>query len=90
MCWIYLVHNMILTRKKAAELLFALAAYYKQNNIKITHNKSMKFIELAKDVIERYTYVLLIDRNGKYLCNNPKYLKKWAMFESLRNINPLK
>ena len=81
---------MILTRKKAAELLFALATYYKQNNIKATRNKSMKFIELAEDVIERYTYVILLDESGKYLCNSPKYLKKWAMFESLRKVKPLR
>lgn len=84
---------MILTRKKAAELLFALAAYYKRNNIQITHNKSMKFIELAKTVMLRYGYVLLVENKGKsiekYLCNNPKYLKKWAMFESLKNVKPL-
>lgn len=85
---------MILTRKKAAELLFALAAYYKRNNIQITHNKSMKFIELAKVVMQRYDYVLLVEFHReksieKYLCNNPKYLKKWAMFESLKNIKPL-
>ena len=80
---------MILTRKKAAELLFALAAYYKRNNIEISHNKSIRTIELAKEVIKRYTYVVLIDKGGKYLCNNPKYLKKWAMFESLKNVKPL-
>lgn len=80
---------MILTRKKAAELLFALAKFYKKNKIPITHNKSMKFNELALDVMRRYTYVILLDESGKYLCNNPKYLKKWAMFESLRNVKPL-
>jgi len=55
----------------------------------MTHNKSMMFNELALDVMRRYTYVILLDESGKYLCNNPKYLKKWAMFESLRNVKPL-
>lgn len=80
---------MILTRKKAAELLFALAAYHKRNNMKISQDKSLRTIELAGKVIERYTYVILVDKGSKYLCNNPKYLKKWAMLESLHNVKPL-
>lgn len=82
--------RMVLTRKKGADLLFALRKFYKTNDIKLSKNKSMSSIELCADIIHRYTYVLLVENKKKYLCNNPKYLKKWIMFESLRNLEPLK
>ena len=79
------MNKMILTRKRGANLLFALKRYYKLNN-----NKSFNNIQLCEDIINRYKYVLLISNNTKFICNNPKYLKKWIMFENLRNIQPIK
>lgn len=80
---------MILTRNKAFELLHALDIYCKSNKIPMPKNKSLRYIQLAKIVFNRYKSVALIQGNTKILCNNPKYLKKWAMEESLNNVKPL-
>ena len=81
---------MVLTRKRGADLLFALRRYYRLNNIRLSRNKSISNIQLCEEIINRYKYVLLVSDNTKFLCNNPKYLKKWIMFENLRNLQPVR
>lgn len=80
---------MVLTRNKAIELLNALDVYCKRKKISLPRNKSMRYIRLAKIIFARYKSVALINENTKFLCNNPKYLKKWAMHESLKGVEPL-
>ena len=80
---------MILTRNKAFELLHALDIYCKSNKIPMPKNKSLRYIQLAKIVFKHYRSIALVDESTKFLCNSPKYLKKWALHESLRNISPL-
>ena len=80
---------MILTRKKALKLLEALDKYCKKHKITMSRNKSIRYIELAKLVFQRYKTVVLIQGNTKFICNSPKFLKKWVLKESLRNMNPL-
>lgn len=87
---------MIMDRTKAIRLLHMLDTYCKQEGIykgkgmKFSHNRSMRLIWLAKQVMDRYHGVVLEEEGVRYLCNNPKYLKKWAMLESLRKVDPLK
>lgn len=80
---------MVLTKDKALELLKALNKYCKKHKIAMSRNKSIRYIELAKIVMERYSYVILMHKGTKFICNSPKFLKKWALHESLRNITPL-
>ena len=80
---------MVLTRNKAIKLLNALEAYCKSKKIFLSKNKSIRYIHLAKIIFVRYKSVILISGNTKFICNNPKYLKKWAMHESLKGISPL-
>lgn len=76
-------NDMILSRKKAAELLFALGTFYKRKGM-----ENIDFSFLSKDIIDRFSIVLIIDNGKRYLCNNPKYLKKFAMYEDTANDNP--
>lgn len=90
MCWTYSVlDNMTLTKEKAIELLNKLDSYCKDNGIKINASKSVRLIYLAKEIINRYHSVILEENGTRYLCNNPKYLKKWARLESLKKVSPL-
>lgn len=79
---------MILTKEKAKELLEALDKYCKKHKIIMSRNKSIRYIELAKFVFQRYKTVILILGNTRFVCNSPKFLKKWALKESLKNIRP--
>lgn len=75
---------MILDRKKAATLLDRLESHCKGKGIELPKNKSMRYIELAKAVIKRFHSVVLVEDNGtKYSCNNPKYLKRWALEQKI-------
>ena len=77
---------MILTRAKAVSLFQKLNDYCKEHHIKIRLN----YIGLAKIVMQRYRYVILVnDRHDKFICNNPKFLKKWTLNESLKHVSPL-
>lgn len=79
-----------LTRTKASMLLNKLYACYVKNNIVLPKDKEKIRLVLANIVIERYKYVILIDGNTKLLCNNPKYLKKWALFRNIKSTRPLR
>lgn len=81
---------MTLTKEKAMELLDKLDSYCKDKGIKINSNKSVRFIWYAEKIINRYHSVILVENGTRYLCNNPKYLKKWARQESLKKVSPLK
>lgn len=76
---------MILTKEKALLLFIKLEDYCKKNKVSLSHNKSMRLIELAKIVMRRYGSIVLLDNKTKFLCNNAKYLKKWTFGESLKN-----
>lgn len=90
MCWTYSVlDNMTLTKERAIELLNKLDSYCKDKGIKISPNKSVRLIWCAKEIINRYHSVVLEENGVRYLCNNPKYLKKWAGLESLKKVTPL-
>lgn len=73
--------KMVLNTEKAAALLQSLDAFYKNRLLSSRSRilgKSLRYKQYANMIIARYGYVLLIDKNGKYLCNNPRYLKQWA------------
>ncbi len=77
---------MILTQNKAILLFEALEEYCKKHLIHLSHYKSVRLNKIAKIIIHRYNTVILLDTKGnKYLCNNAKYLKKWAYGDSLKN-----
>lgn len=80
---------MILTRKKATKLLEALEKYCKEKKIFISKNKSIRLIKLSKIIIDRYKSVVLVQGKTKFICNDAKYLKKWALHESIRKMQPL-
>lgn len=80
---------MILTRIKAALLLQKLDNFCKENNLKVATKGNGKYIGLAKIVMRRYKYVILVTKHTKFICNNPKFLKKWALKESVKHISPL-
>lgn len=71
-------------------LLNKLYAYCVKNNIALSKDKEKMCLVLANIVIERYKYVILIDGKTKLLCNNPKYLKKWALFRNIKSTRPLR
>lgn len=75
---------MILDLTKAKELLQALDAYCRYNHIKLPKGQSVRYIALAKIVMDRYHSIVIASEGCKYLCNNPKYLKKFALGESLK------
>lgn len=79
-----------LTRTKASMLLNKLYACCVKNNISLPKDKEKMHLVLANIVFERYKYVILIDGNTKLLCNNPKYLKKWALFRNIKSTRPLR
>lgn len=77
---------MVLDKDKAFKLLKALNAHCRQKHIVLHRGK----ISLAKIIMDRYKYVVLMKDDGtKYLCNNPKHLKKFAMQENVKKANPL-
>lgn len=77
---------MTLTKEKACLLLTKLEKYCVGKGIIKGKNKSMRLLDTAKIIMRRYGSVVLVEGNGtKYLCNNAKYLKKWALGESLKN-----
>ena len=80
---------MILTKDKALKLLVALDEYCKKHNVSLSKNKSIRYIELAKFIMQRYNAVILVSGSTKFICNSPKFLKKWSLKESLRNYSPL-
>lgn len=83
---------MKLTKEKALLLFQKLEEYCKRNKIELSPHKSIRLHRIAKIIMQRYGSVIIVNDNGnKYLCNNAKYLKKWAMGESLGNAgSPLK
>lgn len=83
---------MVLNKEKAALLLDKLADYCEDHHIDLLPNKSLRYLELADMVIHRYGTVVLVEDNGdKYLCNNARYFKKWALKESMgKTGSPLK
>lgn len=81
---------MILTRTKAASLFLKLDKYCKENHLKIKSKSCGNYMGLAKIVMQRYRYVILVnDQHDKFICNNPKFLKKWTLKESLKHVSPL-
>ena len=71
---------MTLNKENAASLLEKLEYFCKYKGIELPKSKSLSYIELAGMVIRRYGSIVLVEDNGtKYLCNNPKYLKRWAL-----------
>lgn len=81
---------MILTKEKSNRLFSELLSYCKHNLVPMPHNKSLKALFISRIIIDRYHYVILLEDNTKYLCNNYRYLKKWTLGESLKDIKPLK
>lgn len=70
---------MILSKEKAALLLEKLWHFCQCKGIGLPKDASLRDIELARMVLRRYGTVVLMDDDGtKFLCNNPKYLKRWA------------
>ncbi len=70
---------MTLDRQKARLLLEKLEWFCMYKGIGLPKDKSLRQIELARMVMQRYGTVVLLDDNGsKFLCNNHKYLKRWA------------
>lgn len=70
---------MVLTKEKAALLLEKLWYFCQYKGIGLPKDASLRDIELARMVLQRYDAVVLVDDDDtKYLCNNPKYLKRWA------------
>lgn len=81
---------MILTREKAVSLFSKLNDYCKKNNIKVSTPTNGRYTKLARIILQRYKYVVLVNNNNdKFICYSPKYLKKWAMKESLKHLSPL-
>ncbi len=82
---------MILTRDRAISLFEKLNDYCKKNHLKIKSKSCGNYMGLAKIVMQRYDFVILVnDNHDKFICYNPKYLKKWTLKESLKHISPLK
>lgn len=79
-----------LTKIKAWMLLTKLEACCTKNNIALPKNKEKRYLVLSNIIFERYNYIILIDGKTKLLCNNPKYLKKWALSRNIKSIRPLK
>ena len=79
-----------LTKIKAWMLLMKLHSCCVKNNIALPKNKEKRYLVLSNIIFERYKYVILIDGKTKLLCNNPKYLKKWALSRNIKSIRPLK
>lgn len=70
---------MTLDKEKAALLLEKLEQFCNSRNIGLPKDKSLRYIRLARIVMQRYGAVVLIDDDStKFLCNNYKYLKRWA------------
>ncbi len=70
---------MTLDRQKARLLLEKLGYFCMYKGIGLPKDDSLRQIELARMVIQRYGAVVLMDDDGsKFLCNNHKYLKRWA------------
>ena len=82
---------MILTRAKAISLFQKLNDYCKENHLKVKSKScSSTYIGLARIIMQRYNFVILVnDNHDKFLCHNPKYLKKWALQQSLKHISPI-
>ncbi len=81
---------MILTRATAFSLFQKLDNFCKENGIKVATNANGRYIRLARIILQRYKYVILVKKNhDKVICYSPKYLKKWAMKESLKKVSPL-
>lgn len=84
---------MVLNKEKAILLLEKLEEHcVLKGIIKIPKSKVMRDYETVEIILRRYGCVVLEDDNGdRYLCNNPKYLKKWTLGESLSKAGrPLK
>lgn len=84
---------MKLTKEKAVLLLQKLMEFCVWKGIiKIPKSQSLRYYEAAGIIMRRYGSIVLVDSdNTKYLCNNVKYFKKWALGESLHNAgSPLK
>ena len=74
--------TLILDKAKAALLLHSLDLYCcrdsKKSKKKLARGRATRYKEYANKIIARYGAVILVDGSDKYLCNNPKYLRKWA------------
>lgn len=79
-----------LTRTKAWMLLMKLHSCCVKNNIALPKDEEKLYLVLANIILKRYKYVILIDGKTKLLCNNPKYLKKWALFRNIKSTRPLR
>ena len=81
---------MILTRAKAISLFLKLDKYCKEHHLKIKSKSCGNYIGLAKIIMQRYRYVILVnEKHDRFICYNPKYLKKWALGETLKHVSPL-
>lgn len=74
--------TLILDKAKAALLLHSIDLYCcrdsKKSKKKLARGRAMRYKEYTNKIIARYSAVILVDDSGKYLCNNPVYLRKWA------------
>lgn len=74
---------MILDKTKAFTLLMRLLAFCKSHSISLPKGESLKYYSVARIVTRRYGTVVLVDNDDtRYLCNNYKYLKRWALGQS--------
>ena len=70
---------MTLDKEKAVLLLEKLEHFCINKGIGLPRDKSLRYIKLARMIMNRYGAVVLIDDDStKFLCNNYKYLKRWA------------
>ena len=65
--------------------MIALDNFCRKHHVKLSKNYSIRMLELANIIIIRYKRVILVDRGIKYLCNNPKHLKRFIMHEYFKH-----
>lgn len=81
--------TMTLNRNQAYNLMVALDKFCRKRHIKLSRNLSIRYLELANIILSRYGGVILVEGSIKYLCNNPKHLKKFALQESIKKASPI-
>ena len=65
--------------------MIALDNFCRRHHVKLSKDPSIRMLELANIIIHRYRGVILVDRGIKYLCNNPKHLKRFTMHEYFKH-----
>lgn len=69
--------------------MISLDNFCRKRRVKLSRDPSTRLLELAKTIICRYKGVILVDKNTKYLCNNPKHLKRFIMHEYFKHNSAL-